>query len=109
MTRRIDNTEDLGRWIRAERKAQGLRQPDLAAAAATSVRFIVEIERGKPTAQIGKVLDVLRQLGIGLSLEGLSEGPGDAPMAEADPEADLGAGPRGGGSPRGGKPPGEGS
>lgn len=60
----IDSASALGALIRAERKAQGLRQPDLAAAAGTSVRFIVEIEQGKPTARIGKVLDVLRQLGL---------------------------------------------
>lgn len=70
MKHTIRSTEALGERIREERKAQGLRQPDLAAAAGTSVRFIVEIERGKPTAQIGKVLDVLRQLGLELSLGG---------------------------------------
>lgn len=64
MTTPIETASALGAVIRAERKAQGLRQPDLAAAAGTSVRFIVEIEQGKPTARIGKVLDVLRQLGL---------------------------------------------
>lgn len=66
----IQTVADLGRRIRAERKAQGLLQADLATAAGTSVRFIVEIEKGKPTARIGKVVDVLRQLGLHLSLEG---------------------------------------
>jgi len=84
MMKRIEDTQQLGQWIRAERKAQGLRQPDLAAAAATSVRFIVEIERGKPTAQIGKVLQVLQQLGIGLAIDGLTANP------EADRAGSLG-------------------
>ncbi|MEL6906887.1 MAG: helix-turn-helix transcriptional regulator, partial [Planctomycetota bacterium] len=69
----IHDTERLGALIRAERKAQGLRQPDLAAAAGTSVRFVVEVERGKPTAQIGKVLELLRQLGLRLAVDGLSD------------------------------------
>ena len=69
MSTPIDSTAALGARIRAERKAQGLRQPDLAAAAGTSVRFIVEIEQGKPTARIGKVLDVLRQLGLELRVD----------------------------------------
>lgn len=75
MTHTIQSTEDLGALIRRERKAQELRQPDLAAAAGTSIRFIVEIEAGKPTAQIGKVFDVLRQLGLGIDVTGLSEEP----------------------------------
>ncbi len=88
MAHLIDTTAGLGELIRRERKHQGLRQPDLAAAAGTSVRFIVEIERGKATAQIGKVLEVLRQLGLSLSLGGLTapvpedstlEGPEDGP------------------------------
>lgn len=65
----------LGALIRRERLAQGLRQPDLAAAAGTSVRFIVEIERGKPTAQVGKVLAVIGQLGLRLRIEGASPDP----------------------------------
>lgn len=73
MSHTIQSVDSLGTLIRRERKSQGLRQPDLAAAAGTSVRFIVEIEAGKPTAQIGKVLDVLRQLGLSLALSGLSE------------------------------------
>ncbi len=73
MSHTISSTEALGALIRRERKAQGLRQPDLAAAAGTSVRFIVEVEAGKATAQIGKVLDVLRQLGLSLALDGLTE------------------------------------
>jgi HTH-type transcriptional regulator / antitoxin HipB len=60
----ITSMEQLGSLIRATRKSQGLRQPDLAGACGTSVRFVVELERGKPTAQIGKVLHVLAMLGL---------------------------------------------
>ncbi|MBL8752881.1 MAG: helix-turn-helix transcriptional regulator [Planctomycetes bacterium] len=64
----VYSTEQIGAAVRAARKEQGLRQPDLAAACGTSVRFIVELERGKPTAQIGKVLHVLNLLGLRLTL-----------------------------------------
>jgi y4mF family transcriptional regulator len=67
----ISTTEDLGAAIRRARKTLGLRQPDLAGAAGTSVRFISELERGKATAQIGRVLHVLRMLGLSIRLDGL--------------------------------------
>lgn len=64
----VQSSEQIGAAVRQARQEQGLRQPDLAAACGTSVRFIVEIERGKPTAQIGKVLHVLHLLGLRLTL-----------------------------------------
>lgn len=57
------STEELGAIIRETRVAQGLRQDQLAAAAGVGVRFLIELERGKPTAQIGKALAVLDALG----------------------------------------------
>ncbi len=58
----------IGRIVRDERKAQGLRQDELAAASGVGLRFIVELERGKATAQLGKVLDVLGALGCSLDI-----------------------------------------
>ncbi len=55
---------DIGTTIRAARKAQGLRQDELAAAANVGVRFLIELEAGKETAQLGKTLAVLAALGI---------------------------------------------
>ena len=49
-------------------KAQGLRQPELAAASGVGLRFLVELERGKETAHLGKTLDVLAALGCALSI-----------------------------------------
>ncbi|GFM28741.1 type II toxin-antitoxin system Y4mF family antitoxin [Novosphingobium sp. PY1] len=57
------DTAGIGRIIREERKALGLRQDELAAASGVGLRFIVELERGKVTAQIGKVIAVLSALG----------------------------------------------
>lgn len=62
--------KDLGTAIRKARRLQGLRQDQLAAAANVGVRFIVDLEAGKPTAQMGKTLAVLKALGIELTLRG---------------------------------------
>ncbi len=54
---------ELGNRVRAARVDQGLRQEQLAAAAGVGVRFLIELEGGKPTAQLGKALKVLETLG----------------------------------------------
>ena len=54
---------ELGAIVRAARKAQKLRQDQLAGVANVGLRFIVDLEKGKPTAQIGKALTVLAALG----------------------------------------------
>lgn len=59
----------IGRIVRETRRAQGLRQDQLAGAAGVGVRFLVELEAGKPTAQIGKALAVLAALGCSLRIE----------------------------------------
>lgn len=69
MNHAIHSTDELGRVIRAERKALGLTQDDLAAACGVSLRFISELERGRATAGVGRVLHVLRMLGLRVVLE----------------------------------------
>ncbi len=66
----------IGQAIRRARKAMGLRQPELAAAAGVGLRFLVELERGKPTAQLGLTLAVLHAVGLDLKLVGAGlDGP----------------------------------
>ncbi|MDY0030228.1 MAG: helix-turn-helix transcriptional regulator [Pseudobdellovibrionaceae bacterium] len=60
--------EHIGELVRNTRKAMGVTQKDLALTSGTGLRFIIELEKGKPTCQIGKVLTVLQTLGIKLSL-----------------------------------------
>jgi y4mF family transcriptional regulator len=57
------DSKSLGLIVLRERKAQKLRQAELAAAAGVGVRFIVDLEAGKPTLQLEKVLHVLATLG----------------------------------------------
>ena len=59
----------LGDAIEAERKRRKLTQGQLADLSDTSINFISQIERGKKTAQIGKVIDVLQILGMQLVIE----------------------------------------
>jgi len=60
----IQSTEDIGQIIRSLRKQLNITQSDLALTAGTGLRFIIDLEKGKPTCQIGKVLQVLQVLGI---------------------------------------------
>lgn len=60
--------EEFGAGIRAARKAQGLRQDQLAGAAGVGVRFIVDLEGGKPTSHIGKALAVAAALGLAVTI-----------------------------------------
>lgn len=60
---------ELGAEIRRQRKRQGIRQDDLAAIVGASHVALRDIERGKPTVQLGRVLRVLDELGIAFSLD----------------------------------------
>lgn len=61
--------KDIGIAIREMRKRQGLRQHQLAGAAGVGLRFLIELEGGKETAQLGKTLAVLDALGCRIILD----------------------------------------
>lgn len=56
--------QDIGRLVRETRKGLGVTQKELALTSGTGLRFIIELEKGKETAEIGKVLTILQTLGI---------------------------------------------
>ncbi len=60
---------DLGRAMRSHRVENGLTQKQLAAAVGVSTKWISETENGKPTAEVGKIMDVLGHLGYALVVE----------------------------------------
>jgi HTH-type transcriptional regulator/antitoxin HipB len=60
--------EQIGEVVRNARKAMGVTQRDLALTSNTGLRFIIDLEKGKPTCQLGKALTVLNTLGIKLTL-----------------------------------------
>ena len=63
----LSSTVELGQLVRKIRKEQGLTQLDVAGLAGLSNRFVIDLERGKETLQIQKVLDVLGLLGLELT------------------------------------------
>jgi HTH-type transcriptional regulator / antitoxin HipB len=60
--------ETIGELAKSTRKGMGVTQKDLAMTSGTGLRFIIEMEQGKPTCQLGKVLTVLQTLGIRIEL-----------------------------------------
>ncbi len=60
--------EQIGEMVRSARKGQGVTQKELAMTSGTGLRFIIDLEKGKATCQIGKVLTVLNTLGITMTL-----------------------------------------
>ncbi len=60
--------EQIGELVRSARKSMGVTQKDLAMTSGTGLRFIIELEKGKPTCQLGKVLTVLHTVGITIKL-----------------------------------------
>jgi len=58
------NAKQLGELIKKRRKNLGMKQADLALVSGTGVRFISDLENGKETCEIGKVLKVLENLGM---------------------------------------------
>lgn len=57
---------EIGALVKQTRKRFNLTQKDLALASGTGLRFIIDLEKGKMTCEIGKALHVLDTLGIRL-------------------------------------------
>jgi HTH-type transcriptional regulator/antitoxin HipB len=62
----IATSADVGRIVRAARTRRAMTQADLAAAAGVSRRWLVDLEAGKPRAELDLALTVLAVLGVGL-------------------------------------------
>lgn len=70
----------LGKAIKAARGSKNMTQKDLANVTGTSVKFICDVERGKETAQVDKVFDLLRALSLQVYVT-------DKPLKEEDTSA----------------------
>lgn len=64
----VQTSGDLGRAIRARRKEVKLSIATLAAMLGCSSRFLSEVERGKETASVGRVIEIARALGLELHI-----------------------------------------
>ena len=65
----IKTTKDIGILIKQARKKLNLTQETLAMLSNVGTRFISDIENGKPTCEIEKVLKVAFNLGIKIEME----------------------------------------
>ena len=63
---KIEDAQAFGRLIKHYRKRQRVSQSQLAAVANTGLRFISDLENGKPTVQLDKALKIAFLLGITL-------------------------------------------
>lgn len=65
---KISSTAQIGQKVRQTRQQLGLTQPQLALAVGVGIRFIVDLEAGKPAVRLDKVLQVLSGLGLVLQI-----------------------------------------
>jgi len=65
---RVESAADFGGALRRRRQKLGHTQAEAAALCRVGIRFLSELERGKPTAEIGRALKVARRLGLQLRL-----------------------------------------
>jgi HTH-type transcriptional regulator / antitoxin HipB len=61
-------TQQIGELIRDTRKKLGVTQKALALTSGTGLRFVIDLEKGKETCEIGKALTILNTLGIKIAL-----------------------------------------
>ena len=66
---RIRTDTDLGAFIRERRTQLGMDQITLAKKTGTSRKWLVEVEQGKPRAEIGLILRTLKTLGVSIDLK----------------------------------------
>lgn len=60
----ITSVKDIGLLIKEKRKKINMTQKEAASIVGVGVRFLSELENGKPTLEIDKVLNVARLFGI---------------------------------------------
>jgi HTH-type transcriptional regulator / antitoxin HipB len=72
---RIETTEDIGQAVRHKRKEQGILQEKAAGLSGVGTKFLSQLENGKETAEIGKILQVLRAIGLEVYIYPRSHSP----------------------------------
>lgn len=76
---RMALVRELAIAVRRRRKALGMNQTDLSLLAGCGRLFVSELERGKQTLRLDKLLSVLEVLGLNLTLT-----PGRGPLIVAE-------------------------
>ncbi len=70
----IRSTSDLGAAVRSRRKQLGYTQAFLASYAGVSSSFLSDLENGKETIQLNKVLEIISLLGMDLFIQARDSG-----------------------------------
>ena len=83
---RVKATRDLGRLVRGIRLTNHLRQTDLATEACVGRQWILALEQGKPSLEIGMVLRTLDALGLTLDIVAPERPPQWVRLRAADAE-----------------------
>jgi HTH-type transcriptional regulator/antitoxin HipB len=65
---KIQDAQSLGQAIHQQRRRLKVTQRDLAMTSGTGLRFIIDLEKGKPTCQLGKAIEIVRALGLKLEI-----------------------------------------
>ena len=65
---KIIDAKSLGQAIREQRRRLKGTQKDLAMTSGTGLRFIIDLEKGKPTCQLGKAMEIVRALGLNMEI-----------------------------------------
>ncbi|MDE0662092.1 MAG: helix-turn-helix transcriptional regulator [Gammaproteobacteria bacterium] len=63
------SVDEVGKTVRSTRRSLGVTQRELAMAAGTGLRFVIDLEKGKATCELGKTLAVLSTLGVEVAFE----------------------------------------
>ncbi|MCY3806264.1 MAG: helix-turn-helix domain-containing protein [bacterium] len=79
----MQTSRDLGAAIRRARQDRGLSQAELAARAGVGRPWLSEVERGKRTAEVGRVLLVVCALDLAVALVDAPE-PADGRGVDID-------------------------
>ncbi|MCJ7436716.1 MAG: helix-turn-helix domain-containing protein [Acidimicrobiia bacterium] len=66
---RIYSSDSLGAAIRHYRRAAGLSQAELAARVGVHRSYLSDLERGKETEQVRRILHVLKELGVRITID----------------------------------------
>lgn len=84
----VHTPAQIGAVLRLVRKLQGVRSDDLAGTSGVGPVFVIDVEKGKPTVQLGKVLQVLHEAGILVNLE-IPDSFADRPEGSSSTGRDL--------------------
>ena len=64
----INNLKELGQTIRDKRKKQKITQTELAMITNSSVRLIVDLERGERSIRTDKLIKICTRLGLKINI-----------------------------------------